>query len=374
MVGGNPLNTTPYFDDLAANGILFDRCFTPAYGTARGVWATITGIPDGEFPNTASRNPAYVNQHSIIADYKNYEKLYFIGGSSSWANIRGLLTNNIPDLNLYEEENFKSEASDVWGISDKRLFMESNAILKKQTKPFFAVIQTADNHRPYTIPEEDKATFILENHPVDTLKKYGFQSNEELNAFRYMDYAIETFIDSAKKEAYFDNTIFVFVGDHGIKGNAGALFPQSWEAQGLTAHHVPLLFYGPRLLKPARFDKTCSQLDLLPSVSSLANVSFTNSTLGRNLFDTLSPDVRFKNNSFLFDPGIKSIGMVTDEYSYSHNLLSGKEEYYSSKDNLPLPKTPEVEQDKKALKILTEAYYETARYLLYNNKKESFSK
>ena len=63
--------------------------------------------------------------------------------------------------------------------------------------------------------------------------------------------------------------------------------------------------------------------------------------------------------------------MVTDEYSYSHNLLSGKEEYYSSKNNLPLGKTPEVEEDKKALKLLTEAYYETARYLLYNNKKEN---
>jgi phosphoglycerol transferase MdoB-like AlkP superfamily enzyme len=373
-VGGNPLNTTPYFDELSKNGILFDRCFTPAYGTARGVWATVTGIPDVEYPNTASRNPAYVNQHSIIADYQGYDKLYFIGGSSSWANIRGLLTNNIPDLELYEEEDFKSEASDVWGISDKRLFLESNAILKKKTKPFFAVIQTADNHRPYTIPEEDKVTFTLEKYPVDTLKKYGFQSIEELNAFRYMDYAIHTFMEAAKKESYFENTIFVFVGDHGIKGNAGAIFPQAWEAQGLTSYHVPLLFYGPSLVKSARISNTCSQLDLLPSVSALANISYKNSSLGKNLFDTLSPDVRFKNNAFIFDPGIKSIGMVTDEYSYSHNLLSGKEEYYSSKDNQPLEKSPAVEEDKKALKILTEAYYETARYLLYNNKKESAGK
>ena len=45
------------------------------------------------------------------------------------------------------------------------------------------MIQTADNHRPYTIPEEDKKEFILKNHPIDSLKKYGFYSNEELNAF-----------------------------------------------------------------------------------------------------------------------------------------------------------------------------------------------
>src|SRR5690606_39215339 len=178
---GNPLNTTPYFNSLCEAGIFFDRCFTPAYGTARGVWATLTGIPDVEYPNTSSRNPAYVDQHSIINDFTGYEKFYFIGGSSSWANIRGLLTNNLSGLNLYEEEHFKSESVDVWGISDKRLFLEANKVLKNQQKPFFAIIQTANNHRPYTIPDEDMPEFSLVEYPTDTLKQYGFYSNEELN-------------------------------------------------------------------------------------------------------------------------------------------------------------------------------------------------
>ena len=82
---GNPLNTTPYFNELCKNGIFFDRCFTPAYGTARGVWATITGIPDVESPSTASRNPNAVNQHTIINDFKGYNNYYFLGGSATWA-------------------------------------------------------------------------------------------------------------------------------------------------------------------------------------------------------------------------------------------------------------------------------------------------
>jgi len=45
---GNPLNTTPFFNEMCAKGIFFDRCFTPTYGTARGVWAVITGMPDVE--------------------------------------------------------------------------------------------------------------------------------------------------------------------------------------------------------------------------------------------------------------------------------------------------------------------------------------
>ncbi|MBK7434008.1 MAG: sulfatase-like hydrolase/transferase [Chitinophagaceae bacterium] len=152
----NPLKTTPYFDELCRNGVFFNRCFTPAYGTARGVWATITGIPDVASPRTASRNPNAVDQHTIINDFKDYEHFYFLGGSATWANIRGLLTNNISGLHLYEQDSYKARKVDVWGISDKNLLLEANGVLKKQDKPFFAIIQTADNHRPYTIPSEDR--------------------------------------------------------------------------------------------------------------------------------------------------------------------------------------------------------------------------
>jgi len=104
---GNPLNTTPFFKSLCDKGIFFDQCFTPSYGTARGVWAVLTGIPDvGQANSTTSRNPGAVNQHTIINDFNGYEKYYFIGGSASWANIRGLLNNNIDGLHLYEQENY----------------------------------------------------------------------------------------------------------------------------------------------------------------------------------------------------------------------------------------------------------------------------
>jgi hypothetical protein len=120
---------------------------------------------------------------------------------------------------------------------------------------------------------------------------------------------------------------------------------------------------------PQRINRTCSQIDLLPSVSALAKVSFTNTTLGKNLFDTIQNNVRFKNLAFLFDPDIKQIGIVTDEYVYVHNLLSGKEDFRSSKNNLPLNETSEISADKKSLQTLSDAYYQTAKYMLLNNKK-----
>ena len=142
--------------------------------------------------------------------------------------------NNIDKLYLYEEQDYKAPKIDVWGISDKNLLLEANEIMKKKKSPFFAIIQTAGNHRPYTIPKEDQAAFKKISFPADTLRKYGFETNEEMNAFRYTDYCFQQFFGAAQKGDYFDNTIFVFVGDHGIRGYAGDMFPGAWSEQGLT--------------------------------------------------------------------------------------------------------------------------------------------
>ncbi|MBS1512994.1 MAG: sulfatase-like hydrolase/transferase [Bacteroidetes bacterium] len=373
---GNPLNTTPYFKSLCDNGVFFDRCFTPAYGTPRGVWATVTGIPDVESPGTASRNPSAVDQHTIINDFSNYNHFYFLGGDATWANIRGVLTNNINNLHLYEQYDFKASTIDVWGISDKNLFLEANNQLKQQDKPFFAIIQTADNHRPYTIPTEDEAAFKKVSYSKDSLQRYGFESNEELNAFRYTDFCYRQFMQAAQKEKYFDNTIFVFVGDHGIRGSAGDMFPKCWTEQGLTCEHVPLLFYAPKLLAPKRVHEVCSQVDILPSIATLAKIPYTNTTIGRNVFDSVPAAAQYQNVSlnnryaFIIDHDVKSIGLISDQYYYLMNQKSGVEAMFSMTDNAPVPQNNSTDSIKKEMAKITNACYETARYMLLNNKKK----
>jgi phosphoglycerol transferase MdoB-like AlkP superfamily enzyme len=364
---GNPLHTTPFFDSLSKQGVFFDHCFTPTYGTARGVWATLTGIPDVEMPTTASRNPLAVDQHVIINNFTGYEKFYFLGGSTSWANIRGLLTNNIQDLHLYEQDDFKAPKIDVWGISDKNLFLESNKILAAQTKPFFAVIQTADNHRPYTIPEEDQQEFIKIDMPVDSLKKYGFETLAEMNAFRYTDFCYRKFMEAASKESYFKNTLFVFIGDHGIPGDVGNMFPRAWTEQRLTAEHVPLLFYCPALLPPQRLQTISSQADVLPTIAGMCKIPYVNTTLGKDLMDSLgSAGGGF---AFIFDPDLRMAGLIKGDYFYRKMLHAKTEELVSIVNNEKPGNDSATARITADMRRLTEALHETAQYLLLNNKK-----
>ncbi len=365
---GNPLNTTPYFNDMKKQGVYFNRAFSPAYGTARGVWAVLTGTPDVLEGKTSSRNPLAVDQHSIIANFKNYEKYYFLGGSASWANIRGVLTNNISDLKIFEQGSYQSSEIDVWGISDKNLFLEANKTLSKNTKPFFAIIQTADNHRPYTIPAEDLKVFVKKTVPKDSLLKFGFENNEEYNAFRYTDFCIEQFIEAAKKEKYFNETLFVFIGDHGIKGDAGTMLPKSFTEQGLTNMHVPLLFYAPSILQPKEYSIPVSQLDVLPSIASLCNIPYTNTTMGKNVFIT----VQQKDNAiFLYDDFNQQIGVLNNEFYYGYQLKNPSKPIFESALNNEVVKNDSVQ---KQMDILTKTIYETAKYMLIHNQKLNIKK
>jgi phosphoglycerol transferase MdoB-like AlkP superfamily enzyme len=361
-MSGNVLNSTPYFNQLTKEGIFFDRCFTPHFATARGVFATLTGIPDVQLSKFSSRNEESINQHTIINSFDEYNKFYFIGGSSEFNNYRGLL-NNIKGVKLYEEGSYTSPKVNVWGISDKDLFKESNTILKQQQKPFFAIIQTADNHRPYTIPESDK-DFIKKDIPKDTLEKYGFLSVAEYNAFAYMDYCIQHFIEAAKKEKYFENTIFVFVGDHGVEGNASAMYPDVWTKNRLSDEHVPLLLYAPSLLQPKLHNEVVSQIDVLPTIAGLVHLPYSNTTLGR---DVLNPKKK-GNGAFVIHHDEGKIGWVSDSFYFIKNIRFEQEQLLPLNGNKITWNANEEAALKKKYSAFTTSFYETAKWMLLNNK------
>ena len=364
----NALNPTPNFAQIARDGVLFTHFFTAHFGTARGVFATVTGIPDVSLANTTSRNPLAVDQHTIINEFKGYEKYYFMGGSTAWANVRGVLKNNITGLTIYEEDSFTSPHNDVWGISDKNLFLETNKILGAQNKPFFAMIQTAGNHRPYTIPAEDK-DFILQTPDDATLKANGFFAVDEFNSFRYMDYCIGKFIEAAKQEKYFDNTVFVFLGDHGITGVAGNNMPRAWTDLRLSTGHTPLLIYAPKLLPAARYGQPAQQVDVLPTIAGLFNFSYVNKTLGRDLLDEKFDDRRHSFTIYHTEGPL--IGVVDKEH---YLTMQGNGQAAQLFDiHSPTPLTPVQNQHPEKfsqMQKLTRGIYETARYMLTHNGKD----
>jgi phosphoglycerol transferase MdoB-like AlkP superfamily enzyme len=360
-MSGNPLNTTPFFNSLCEKGIFFEKCFSPHFSTARGLFAIITGIPDAQLFKFSTRNPGALTQHTIINNFEGYDKHYFLGGSPEFNNFKGLL-NNIQGLQMHTEGSFNSPKINVWGISDKDLFLEANAVFAKKKNPFFAIIQTSDNHRPFMIPAVD-SDFVQLRVSEDLLVKYGFESVEEYNSFRYSDYCFRKFMEAAEKEDYFHNTIFAFVGDHGVAGDASALYPDAWTTHRLTDEHVPLLFYAPYLLQPQKRTEVVSQIDILPTIGGMIQQTHVNTTLGRDLLD---PNKKY-NYAFITNTA-GQVGMVTDDFYFIKHLN------FPGEDLVPVKYTNEHyskqqrDSAQRRLSEFTTAFFETARYLIMNNK------
>lgn len=367
-LSGNPYNPTPHFDKLARNGLFFSNYYTPHTGTARSVFTLLTGLPDIELHRTSSRNPLIVEQHTLVNAFKDYRKFYFLGGSANWGNIRGILSHNIPDLNIYEEGSYESPRVDVWGISDLSLFEEANKVLKKQDKPFFAIIQTAGNHRPYTIPEDNKG-FEFVNHDDEALKRHGFISNAEYNSFRFMDHSIGHFMKEARKTDYFDNTIFVFYGDHGLGGYGGDHTPGYKNQFELISLQVPLVIYAPKLIEPHQYDKVASEVDVLPTIAALAAPGYTNTTLGRNLLDPRYDDQRYAFSIVHYQ--VPELSLIGDDYLLRMRNDDSKVELHDiHSDNYKQDVSEAHPEITRQMRELTHAIYETARYMRHHNPNE----
>lgn len=171
-------------------------------------------------------------------------------------------------------------------------------------------------------------------------------------------------MEAAKKKNYFNNTIFVFVGDHGVEGNATAIYPNAWTEQRLCDEHVPLLFYAPSILTPERRNEPVSQIDVLPTIAGMIQQPYLNSTLGRDLFDTAIKT----NGAFIIYHAPGWIGFVGEDYFYRKNIRMPKDELVPVKNHLPLLKKEAADSIKKQYSVLTSALYETARWMLLHNK------
>ena len=366
---GNPLNVTPNLDHIIENGILFDQFYVPFIGTARSLFTMVTGIPDVARIKTSSRNPRINKQYSIINDFKDYEKHYIMGGSAGWANIRGFLQLNIHDLTITELHDLESPRLDVWGISDHDLFNESHQIFENidKEKPFFAIIQTATNHRPYSIPKDVKE-FQIQNLSKKDVNRAGFNSVDQYNAMRLLDHAIGEYFSYAKNSKYFENTIFFLFGDHGTSDPWAEHMPLSDYELLLRSYHVPFIIYGPGLKEKGVIRSDISMLpDLMPTVAGFAGISYHNQTLGHDLMS-----LKDNQESYALivdnDRAYPTIGIIGKQY-YLTMYHDGTNIKLYDLQSLGSPNDikgnhPDVTMNYSKL---VQALYETSKYMLYHN-------
>jgi phosphoglycerol transferase MdoB-like AlkP superfamily enzyme len=303
-IDGNNDNLTPTLDSLAGHSLFFTHVYSSGMHTSAGVYATLFS-----FPNLLHHHPL---NYVIIPEYtglgqtlreKGFQTIYFTTHDDMFDNIGGFLRSNGYERIVCQKDYPEWQVRSTLGVPDHYMFDFSIPILTNlynNKKPFLSVFLTASLHDPYIVPSEAP----------------GFKPHSttiEKQIVEYADWSIHNFLTLAAQQPWFDNTIFVFIADHGgiVKGSPYDL--------SLEYFHIPLIFYSPALIRSQVCEKTGAQLDLFPTLMGLLNQNYTNNTLGIDLLRESRP--------FAFFCSDDAIGCVNQEY-FLVSRKNGVEDLY----------------------------------------------
>lgn len=337
---GNGMNLTPNLDSLAAISTTFDNIYTSGIHTYNGIYSTLFSYPAlyEQHPMKGVEMLTYEGLPSVLKK-NGYSTTYFTTHDEQFDNVAGFLSSNGIET-IYSQKDYPSnEVKSTLGVPDDFMFRYSIPVLddlSKDKKPFFVSMMTASDHGPYIIPEY-------------------FQPKSEAikdQIVEYADWSIGQFLNSCSSKSWFENTIFVFVADHGGSLNSTYDMP-------LNYHHSPLIFYNENLLKTSSRDDIGGQIDIFPTLMGYLNISYTNNTLGVDLNKSERP--------FIYFCADNKYGVINKEYFFI-NRKNGKETLYKYQNR----ETANYLEDKKQLvsemKLYSESMMQTAQYLISNKK------
>ncbi|WP_144282495.1 LTA synthase family protein [Chryseobacterium echinoideorum] len=330
---------TPFIDSLADQSLIFPNTFANGRQSIHGMSSILAGIPSLTDAFTSS---PYSNQkiQSIVSvcNDMGYDTSFYHGAPNGSMGFMGF--GNILGFKHYfgkDEYHGDQDFDGMWAIWDEP-FLQYFAKNVGKKQPFMATVFTASSHHPFKIPEKYNGKF----------KKGNIQMHEPM---QYTDYAIKQYFETAKKQPWFKNTIFVFTGDHTNQ----VFYPEYEKAMNRFA--VPLMFYSPNPeyhLKGIN-EELAQQMDIYPTLADLIGYNKKIRSWGRSLVsekkyipliinsDGASEQFIYGNYIYRFD-GKEVIGIYNKtDLGFEKNLVNQI-------------KTPETEKGEQVAKAWYQDY------------------
>lgn len=274
---GNPHQLTPFLDSLALESYFFNDFYSAGIHTFSGIFATLTSLPTVKRQHPLKEG--FMHKYDGIAPTlkrHNYQTIYFTTHDEQFDNVGGFLKVNDFDQIIAQKDYPTSKVESTLGVPDDFMFEFSVPYLNKINhagNPFLAVYMTASDHTPFVVPDYFKPK----------------NKEDKLQIVEYADWALEKFLTLCAKEAWFDNTIFVFLADHGVPIDVQYELP-------LNYHHIPLIIHAQKFIQPRTIHTLGNQIDLFPTLMGILELPYQNNTLGIDLLREKRPYTFFNSN------------------------------------------------------------------------------
>ncbi|WP_420552685.1 LTA synthase family protein [Tenacibaculum aiptasiae] len=327
-LGGEP-DVTSNLNRFAKEGVLFTNFYGNGDRTDKGIPAILSGYYPQ--PTTSIMKMPRKSQSlpMLTKEMKNlgYNTGFYYGGDSNFGNMITYLRNGeidkIVDGTEFDKENWNSK----WGAHD-HIFLER--FLKdlsdpKLKQPFFQIALTLTSHEPYEFPDT-----------------YKFGKDSEANLYRsaqaYTDKAIGNFIDAAKKQPWWDNTLVVIMSDHGHP-----LPVHKGYFNSSIRFKIPMVWIGGALAKTGiTIDNFSGQSDFAYTLTDLLGGNPKQFQFGKHIFNS-------SDNQYVHYVFNKGFGTVSKNGTFIYDYVSNKpviqEGNYQALDSLGRAISQEAYQD-----------------------------
>jgi phosphoglycerol transferase MdoB-like AlkP superfamily enzyme len=264
---------TPHFDSIAAEGTLLTHAYSTGNRTIRALEATTSSLPPLPGISIVRRSES-VGLFTLpeLLKSRGYATEFIYGGRAVFDGMGSYMRNNGMDRVIEQSDYPSGLFTTAWGVADEAIFdkaLSEMDSLQTAGRPFYTLVLSVSNHRPYT-------------YPAGRIAKDP-NEKKRVNVVQYADWALGRFIRQASTHAFFSNTIFVLMGDHGPRVYGAAEIP-------LPSYAVPIVFYAPGIIPAGvKIPQLASSMDVPPTVLGLLGGDYESKFFGR---DILSPQPR----------------------------------------------------------------------------------
>lgn len=332
---------TPFVDSLLSVSLSFDYTFANGRQSIDGMPSILSGIP--RFIEPFFLTPSSLNDVSGLAGELGkigYSSAFFHGAENGSMGFEAFARTTGYDRYLGRTEFNQDKRFDgdkdfdgTWAIWDEPFLQFYALKMSEMKEPFVTTIFTASSHHPYVVPE--KYSNIYKDEPVPQAKGVISKTNPIHKCIRYTDEALRRFFATARKQPWFENTIFVFTSDH------TNIYDHEEYGTDLGLFGAPIFFYDPSGEMP-RERRHCiaQQTDIMPTVLGWLGYDKPYVAWGVNLFATADEDTWAVNHTgsgmYQFVKGdyllqfdgqqLKAVYDIKKDWLLKHNLYAEKKD------------------------------------------------
>ena len=295
--GGRYKGVTPFLDSLIGVSTTYENSFANGRKSIDGMPSVLSSIP--MFVEPFFLTPASLNHLSGLARELNgegYHTAFFHGaqngsmGFEAFARSTGFgqyygRTEFDADPRFGGENEFDG----TWAIWDEPFLQFYAQKMSEMKEPFMTAVFTASSHAPYKVPER-------------YAKQFPEEGGTPLHkCVRYSDMALRKFFETARRQPWYKNTIFVLTADH------TSLSTHEEYQTPLGRFRVPIIFFDPSGdMKPGRRPGIAKQIDIMPTLLGYLGFQHPFVAFGNDLTHlpaTLNYEVAYLNGVYVFAQG-----------------------------------------------------------------------